>query len=222
MKHLPLFSLLNSAARAHKLSRFRNTLFALGLLTLGLGACVTVNVNFPEATVQRAAGDYVEELYKARDREKESAPATPPPATKPTSKIHWENFLGIPSAHAIDVSATFQIKSAKTAQIQARQAERLKALLESKKAGHVGETSDGYISLDANSQLKPLMKKSLQPLVDAENQDRKDLYQEILSINHMSGMQSKSIETSFARSFQAASPSGTWVQSAEGKWSQKP
>ena len=38
---------------------------ALASLT---AACVTVNVNFPESTVQKATDDYVKELYKAKER----------------------------------------------------------------------------------------------------------------------------------------------------------
>ena len=206
-------SLLKNVSRPFYLGL---SLFVAGLIA---GACVTVNVNFPEATVQKAAGDYVEELYKAKDRSKDSDPS---PA-KPTSQIDWQgltDFL-IPSAHAVDITATFQVKSAKTSQIQSRQAGRLEKVIEAKKAGHIGEGSNGYLSFDHDPQLKPLLKKSLQPVVDAENQDRKELYSEILSLNHMSSSNLKSIETSFARSFQSASPAGTWVQSAEGKWSQK-
>ncbi len=182
-----------------------------------------MNVNFPEATVQRAAGGYVEDLYKARDRDKE-APAQAAP-TQPSAFLHHFLFQVsdalIPSAYAVEVSATFQVKNAKTSEIQAHQAARLNQVVEAKKAGHVGETWNGFLSFEHAPQLKPLLKKSLEPLVDAENHDRKTLYAEILSLNHMTATQLKIIETSFARSFQAASSPGTWIQSAEGKWIQK-
>ena len=58
--------------------------------------------------------------------------------------------------------------------------------------------------------------------LDAENADRAALYGEVLTANGLEQERIVVIERSFANSFQAESPSGTWVQDRDGKWARKP
>jgi uncharacterized protein YdbL (DUF1318 family) len=195
-------------------------------------SCVTVNVNFPEATVQKATDDYVRDLYKAKDKKganpqqgdssSNKPSATAPAATKTTTSLLESLFVS--TAYADEIN--FKVNSPKAMTIRDRQIKRIDTVHDAKVAGQLGETGDGYLAIDPKNTLKPLLKKSLekslQPLVDAENKDRKDLYQEILASNGFPKSRLKDLEKSFARSFQGQSPSGTWVQDAQGQWSQKP
>jgi uncharacterized protein YdbL (DUF1318 family) len=86
----------------------------------------------------------------------------------------------------------------------------------------IGETNDGKIVIHDASKLKPLLKTKVEGLVQGENRARDALYSEVMQSNHLPGDTLSSVKKSFARSFQAESPSGTWVQGEDGSWSQKP
>jgi uncharacterized protein YdbL (DUF1318 family) len=195
---------------------------ALGAAAIAaLPACVTVNVNFPESAVQKATDDYVRELYRAKSQGRE--------ADKPAPTSALESRLGatlaavgdalVPSARA---EAGFQVKTGKTAAIQGRMAGRVSEVLKYKRQGVIGETSDGLLTLREAGALKPIERKKVESLVAADNADREELYAEVMAANGVGDDRRASLRASFARSFQAESPSRTWVQDASGQWAQKP
>jgi uncharacterized protein YdbL (DUF1318 family) len=214
---------------------------ASGVLLVG-SACVTVNVNFPESAVQKATDDYVRDLYRAKERgkapasenaatpaEPEASPSPSPSPSKksqkkPTTKSVTTSSIWdlIPSAEAAEADLNFRVDSDKSMKIRDRLAGRLDEVLTQKKAGVLGETNDGLLFLKSPEKLKKLLTKKVETLVADENKDREELYEEVAASNKVSKNRIKDIQKSFARSFQAESPSGTWVQDGDGKWSQKP
>lgn len=171
-------------------------------------ACVTVNVNFPESAVQQATDDYVKELYRAKDRDKSGKPAD----DSSTSSFRFEIFA---SAHAAE--PRLKLDSPKASAIQKRLAANLDKVLKYKRMGLLGESKDGMLVVRKEPKLKD-MADDLKKTVTTENAARKELYSEVASSNQVpEGV----IEKSFARSFQAESPSSTWVES-DGNWEQKP
>lgn len=182
-------------------------------------SCVTVNVNFPESAVQKATDDYVRDLYRAKEKGKQPQ-ASPAPAVKSTSsaELLWE--IIVPSAQAGDDLITAKTPAALA--IQKKQLARIDSIIEQKKAGLLGEKVDGTLVIKDPSKLKPGLKMMLENLVKDENADRSQLYQEILKANGLPGNRLQNVERSFSRSFQAESPSGTWVENPDGSWSQKP
>lgn len=199
--------------------------FALALASAG--ACVTVNVNFPEATVQNATDDYVRDLYRAKEKGR-TTPAAPDAPAKPTS-LHQmlrglDALQGLMIAQAQAAEAIFKTQSDKARALGSQLAAQVGQVIEKKRSGVLGENNDGMLTLDhpGTQAMKPLMLKAIQPTVDKENELRKQLYEEVLSINGMSKSRLKDIQKSFSHSFQNESPSGSWLQDADGKWSQKP
>jgi uncharacterized protein YdbL (DUF1318 family) len=178
-------------------------------------ACVTVNVNFPESAVQKATDDYVRDLYRAKEKGNKPAPAAEPSA-KPQAA-----FELIPSAHA-DEGDLFRVDTDKALSIREKLRGRLDEVLSQKRAGVVGESNDGLLVLKSPDKLKKLLLKKVEKLVSDENSDREELYGEILTANGLPRTRLKNVQKSFSRSFQAESPSGTWVQDIEGKWARKP
>lgn len=211
-------------------------------LLVSLAACVTVNVNFPESAVQKATDDYVRELYRAKEKGKTptgdpSAKPTPAPTSSAVETPKPVSFLTlIPSAHAQEgANLNFRVDTDKALKIRDRLSARLDEVVKLKRDGVLGETNDGNVELHNDAPLKKakLMAKTgakaaaedpikkAQKLVESENKDRSDLYEEVLSANNIGKGRMKDIRKSFARSFQAESPSGTWVQDPEGVWTQK-
>ena len=181
---------------------------SLTLLAWG-GACVTVNVNFPESAVQKATDEYVRELYKARERK--SQPATEPSGA-PSSQFRLPDL--IPQAYADEV---LKMSSPSIQAIQRRQIERLDEINREKKAGNLGEDNQGLLSVKTD---KKILMMKLEKLVGAENKDREQLFNEVMKLNAVPEAQ---VRKNFARSFQSgSSPSGTWVQGSDGEWSKKP
>jgi uncharacterized protein YdbL (DUF1318 family) len=200
-------------------SKSSATLAALAALACALAAtaCVTVNVNFPEATVQKASDDYVKDLYRAKEKGRIEPAVTPQASASPTAGSSW--FIA--NAMAAEIPSSFRMDNAAISAVKQSQAGRIGQIAAAARAGQVGETNDGKLAVDPGNTLKPLLKKGVQPLVDAENKDREKLYKEVIELNSMSKNRLKDVEKSFSRSFQDAAPAGTWLQDESGKWAQK-
>jgi len=191
-------------------------------LAIASAACVTVNVPvvFPEATVQRATDDYVRELYRAKERGKTPAPARG--AQNETSAwVALLDFSIFPEAQAAD-GAAFRVDTQKALKIRENLAGQVSEVLTQKRAGVVGETKDGLLAIRDASKLKKLLLQKVEKLVGDENALRKELYAEVASANNIPASRIGSVQESFARSFQAESPSGSWVENDSGSWNQKP
>ncbi len=195
------------------LTRTLKTTATLAILSTALG-CVTINVNFPEGAAQKASDDFVKELYRARDRKDGAEPATSP---TPTGQLWWDGLL-ISEALAEDA---FKVSSPRIAQLRDRLAKRLDEMLTHKRVGWIGEDNVGLLIIKDKSQVKPMLLKKVEKLVGEENTDRAELYAEIARLNGLKPSAMKDLGRTFGHSFQAESPSGTWVQSDSGEWSQK-
>ncbi|MCC7440473.1 MAG: DUF1318 domain-containing protein [Bdellovibrionales bacterium] len=193
------------------------------LAVLALTACVTVNVNFPEGVVQKATDDFVRDLYRAKTTD---TPAGAPQGGAKKSDgasmdwIHWlrENLM-IAEARADDA---FVVNSMRAEELKKGLRGRLAEVIKFKRQGFLGEASDGQLVLRPEGQSKKLIAGKLQALANAENADRSALYEEVLAANQLGPEKLDMIRRSFSNSFQAESPSGTWVQNTQGAWERKP
>lgn len=189
-----------------------------GFLMGAFSGCVTVNVNFPESAVQSATDDYVKQLYQQREKSrlnptpKPSASSTASPAVKAVS---WLAARFINEAQADEM---LKFDSPRFREIQAQLAAQVDQVIAAKKAGQLGESREGMLVVKTD---KPLLSKKLQPLVEKENTLRQQLYTDALTTRGLQNYRISDIREHFARSFQAQSPAGTWIQSADGAWSRK-
>lgn len=209
------------------IANLRNfSFFAIGAVAaIALGAaCVTVNVVLPESAVQRAADDYVRELYKAKERNKPTAPAIE--AAPSTAKPGALRFQPISEAYAdesvpLKEEGVFSLKgNPKAAAIAKKQAKLADEVTANKVAGTFGEGKDGYLVLKDASKLTGPKKVKTEKLMKEENDLRKDLYEEALG-TATGSVKIETIQRSFAHSFQDFSPKGTWVEDDQGAWSKK-
>lgn len=203
---------------------------AISLSLFGAQACVTVNVNFPEGAVQKQTDDYVKDLYRARER-KNVAPASVPTPSGPSSQAPKKKTaplmsaletLVLPAFRANAEDTSFNINTAEALNIKESLRSRVGDIIKYKKQGFIGETKDGMVRTQDSVNSKPVLKKLVDDLVATENNDRGRLYQEVMKSNQLAPSKESSLKSSFSRSFQNESPSGTWVQDSNGSWSQKP
>ena len=201
----------------------RMTFASLALAGLSF-ACVTVNVNFPESVVQKAADDYVRDLYENPQGSKEKKGGQSFLYGLPTQNIFHlgpMSWFFSAEAQAAEIDTYFKTQTSLTRALQEKQRKRIKKIDTYKRQGVIGEDNRGLLLIKDDSKLRKLRKKMAKQLVEAENQDRQLLYKEVLKANQMADEKQEMLQGSFARSFQKRSPKGTWIQAPDGAWSRR-
>lgn len=190
------------------------------LLIFGLGSCVTINIYFPAAAVEKAADKIVDEVWGG----KEVKPAAPEKGNKPQSFInHLFKFaLTVMSpAEAFAQEADINVTTPAIRALKDSIKERAGALQSYLDKGNAGIASNGLLAVrsveDAGLKDKALIKR----LVDAENADRNNLYAEIAKANKFPPEKVKEIGEIFAKSWISQAKKGWWIQDAGGRWSMK-
>jgi uncharacterized protein YdbL (DUF1318 family) len=186
------------------------------IILLIVAACVTVNIYFPAAEIQKAADKIVGDV---RGKTAGETPEEKPPAQEGDKQglFNSEHFLA-KSAYAqmnIDIT-TPAIRSLKES-LKARFSQ-LKGFYD---AGRIGEANNGIVATRDMEGLGLKEKATLLRLVDEENKDRTSLYTEILKANNQGTEHIGEVEKIFARSWQKDSPQGWWIQTEKGEWIKK-
>jgi uncharacterized protein YdbL (DUF1318 family) len=203
----------------------------LTLASLVIGACVTINVNFPAAATEKAADQIIDAVTGTMGAATPGGKHTAPPLAPQTSQnaVRTPGFLVaavgnmlyalIPVAQAqepnVDVSSP-EIRAI-TGSMQARFGQLQKFF----DSGAVGMTQNGLIQVrDASSVALP-DRGVLNRLVAEDNSDREALYTEIAKANGHPEW-AADIRKTFARRWveRGARP-GWYYQNASGGWVQK-
>jgi uncharacterized protein len=207
----------------------RHTRNALALLlTLVIGACVTINIYFPAAAAEQAADRIIEDVWGTQpDASKRPAPPAPPaPAPvepPPQSMIDSEcravrilNFF-VPVAHA---QADINIATPAIDRLRASMRQRHGSLEAHYASGGIGLTNDGLIAVRDQNAIALKDRTAVRQLVADENNDRNALYREIARANGHPEWEAE-IRQTFARRWIDNAASGWWHQDSGGNWRQK-
>lgn len=186
------------------------------LLMFLVSACVTVNIYFPAAAVERAADQIVKETW--------GGPAEPPKREQPRSSLVRPAtvaamFRFVDEAHAqeADINVSNPAIRALKDSIKNR-SNLIKPFMD---RGNVGITRDGLLTVRTTDGLNLKERAEVQQLVDAENRDREALYLEIAKANNIARESVAKIKTIFARSWIEQAQPGWWIQDAQGNWKKK-
>lgn len=179
-------------------------------------ACVTVNIYFPAAAVERAADEIVKETWGGRT---ESIPKDQPRSQVPTAgwKIASISFIDEAFAQEADINVSNPAIRALKDSIKNRSGS-IKPFMD---RGNVGLTKDGLLTVRTTDGLGLKERAEVQQLVDAENRDRESLYLEIAKANNFPKESVAKIKTIFARSWIEQAQPGWWVQDGQGNWQRK-
>lgn len=197
--------------------RFGN---ALIIASLVITSCVTVNVNFPESAVQRAADDFVQDLYKGttavadadakgtasdaaamkKSMKKKSGKVPAAESVKKPTSFRLELFS---SAYAVDIDARVKTDSPQALELKQKMRSRIESINVWKQKGVVCETMQGVLKLAAPTKAGGDAAK-VAALVKQENSDREALYSEMTKANQ--GLREEVVRRNFATSFRAMSP----------------
>jgi uncharacterized protein YdbL (DUF1318 family) len=186
-----------------------------------LVSCVTVNIYFPAAAIQKAADQIVEDVRKAPEQKPQEAPEqTPEQKQDKGSRLlqRWLIGLGPTAAYAaVDVNVSTPAIRA----VRASMTGRFPQLQPFYGKGAVGETSNGYLALRETGALSLKERADLTRLVEQENADRRTLYTEIIRANNLAANSLPEVEKLFANSWRDKSSPSWWIQQDGGQWVKK-
>jgi len=177
--------------------------------TIFFMACVTVNIYFPATKVEKAAEEIVKEVRQQSPKKEEKSP--------PESELHKWQFVNCAYAQegVLEVS-TASIRALKTAIKK-----RFPKLIPYFQKGIIGENNRGLLEIKSWEGVSLLERAKVKQLVEAENKDRTNLYQEVAKNMGIDPSQLGKVQKIFAKQWQKTAPSGTWIQTEEGKWVRK-
>ena len=185
----------------------------VALLAAFLVSCVTVNIYFPAAAIQKAADEIVDDVRRMPPQDKEEKPGK----TSLGDRVRLVGF-GPPPAHAavdLDVS-TPAIRG-----LRASMASRFPQLKPLYDKGALGEANNGLVAVRDPGALGLRERADLSRLVDQENADRRALYSEIIKANNLDPGTLGEVQRLFANSWRDKSAPGWWIQRDDGQWVKK-
>lgn len=185
------------------------------LVIILVASCVTVNVYFPAAAVQKAADEIVEDVTKE---------TTAPPAPKPGSTSQLKGYfeylsVGPKEAHAQQVDIKVSTPAIRAIRDTMRGLfQQIKPYYEK---GAVGENNNGFVELRDTGSLNLQERGTVTNLVQQQNKQRTALYNEIATANKLGPESVPQIQRIFANSWRDKSRPGWWVQDDKGAWAKK-
>jgi uncharacterized protein YdbL (DUF1318 family) len=190
----------------------------IGLLMVLLVSCVTVNIYFPAAAIQKAADQIVDDVRKTPEPKPEQTPEQKPDKSSLLDRVLVVR-LGPAEAQAAAVDVNVSTPAIRN--IRASLANRFPQLQPLYGKGAIGETNTGLIAARDIGALSLKEKADVNRLVEQENADRQVLYTEIIRANRLDPGQLGEIQRLFANSWRDKSAPGWWIQQDNGQWGRK-
>lgn len=199
------------------------------LAPIAVVSCVTVNIYFPAAAAEKAADQIILDVWHQQGGAADATKTATPPATKNSGAKNEHSALDprrivvaalsaiSGEAHAQNVD--FNASSPQIEQIKARMASRFGELRPFLDSGAVGLTGNGLVAVHDANAASMAERARMNQLVNAENKDRKALYQAIADANNQPGWAGQ-IQKTFAERWISQAQSGWWYQSG-GSWKKK-
>ena len=192
----------------------------LAVLAL-IAGCVTVNVYFPAAQVEKTAEKIVDEVYQEKKE-----PPTPEPTEKPRSSNDGETIRGIVRLARFGPAPAFAeeattVSNAAIRGLKEQIGQRHRELLPFYQQGQVGITLDGFLEVRGTSGLGLPQVASLKRLVEADNAARRQLYEEVGKALNLKPDQVSQVQKVFAKQWREKAQAGWAIQSDDGQWGRK-
>ncbi len=185
-------------------------------LVFFVSACVTVNIYFPAAAVERAADQIVKETWGGPGEPEKAAPK---PQSRLQSAVRMIALSLTSEAYAqeADINVTNPAIRALKESIRAR-SDAIKPYMD---RGNIGIARDGLLTIRTTDGLNLKERAETQQLVESENRDREALYSEIAKANNIAQESIPKIKGIFAKSWIEQARPGWWIQDTQGNWKKK-
>lgn len=187
------------------------TLAVLAVLAF-VGACVTVNIYFPAAEVNKAADKIVEDVYGTAGepaKEQKQGPSSSLP-------MLLASFFAPAPAHAQDATT---VSNAAIRGLNEQVAANHQQLAPYYASGNVGVAADGSVALRDTAGLSVPQVAGLKRLIAADNAARQSLYAEVAKA--LNTPETGKVQAVFAAKWRDKAQPGWWIQGDDGAWRQK-
>jgi len=188
-------------------------------LMVFLVSCVTVNIYFPAAAIQKAADQIVDDVRKTPEQKPEQKQEQKQDKTSFLERLRFVSF-GPTKAHAA-AAVDVNVSTSAIRNLKAAMANRFPQLQPLYGKGALGETNNGLVTIRDTGALSLKEKADLNRLVEQENADRQALYTEIIRANNLDMGKMGKLQRLFANSWRGRSSPGWWIQLDNGQWSKK-
>jgi uncharacterized protein len=181
-----------------------------------VSACVTVNIYFPAAAVERAADQIVKETWGGPAK-----PATPVPQPQSRSLFSRNRLLALSFvSEAFAQDADINVTNPAIRALKESIKNRSNAIKPYMDRGNIGIARDGLLAIRSADGLNLKERAEVNQLIDAENKDREALYAEIAKANGIPKENIPKIKSIFAKSWIEQAQPGWWIQN-NGNWQKK-
>ena len=193
------------------LRRFRHFMcFAVFLVA----ACVTVNIYFPAAAIQKAADQIVDDVTGTEGEQKPEKKSDT--QSRLIDKLKDIN-LGPKEAYAQDIN----VSTPAIRNMRKSMRESFRELKPFYVRGNVGENKSGFVEIRSTSGLNLKEKADVARLVDQMNKSRTALYAEVVKANKLDSNSLQQVQKIFANSWRNKSRTDWWIQNDNGEWEKK-
>mgnify|MGYP006287070959 CR=1 FL=1 len=182
-------------------------------LLLGGAACVTVNIYFPAAKVEKAAERIVDEVYG-----QEGEQNGPPEQDEQSALQRFLALVGPQSAWAQDATS---VSNAAIRGLKSSIGKHHQQLASFYNQGAVGITRDGYLEVRDTAGLNLGQVAKLRKLVQEDNEARRQLYREVAAALNLDSSQVSRVEEIFAKQWREKAAPGWWIQKDNQSWTRK-
>ncbi|WP_291328402.1 DUF1318 domain-containing protein [Desulfovibrio sp. UCD-KL4C] len=199
---------------------FKKTAQVLSLMTfLAVAACVTVNIYFPAAQVEKAAENIVDDIYGTDAQQ-------PAKTNKDSSSL--SNFIAFMTPTAANAQSVTEsdiegLKQSNSAIRGLKQtiASNHQQLIPYYESGNIGINKSGFIELRNNDGMTIAATAKVRRLIAQDNKTRDELYEEVAASMNIPGSEIQKVENIFTEVWQKKAPAGWWIQDAAGNWKKK-
>lgn len=198
---------------------------SLPVLSLFLGACVTINIYFPAAAAEEAAREIVRDVLDVQKPESQSDPQQE--SKDDQSAIERPNMavivagrlmeMLVPQAHA--ASADINIDTPAISRLRQSMSKRQRSLSPFYQSGAVGFDQSGRVAVRDLKAVALKDRNRVKKLVADESRDRDALYREIARANGHPEWEAD-IRKTFSRIWVEEAPRGYWYKKG-GSWKKK-
>lgn len=168
------------------------SLFGVISVFISLIACITINIYFPAEKVESVAGDIVRDI-----RGKDAGDGDRTPEGKDNSLLR-KTFFALSSGYAWAEDVT-EVSNATIRGLKQGMKTRYAQMKPFYEKGVIREGDDGFVTIGDASGLGLKEKRDLTALVEAENRDRRKLYQEVAKALEIDSSQTGKVAEIFAK-----------------------
>ena len=201
-------------------SAHRFSIPVLAVLAILVG-CVTVNVYFPAARVEKTAEKIVDEVYQEKKEPPQQEPAGKPQSSNERGILHGIARLArFGPAQAFAEEAT-TVSNATIRGLKDQIGQRHQELLPFYRQSQVGIDKNGFLEVRDTGGLGLQQVASLKRLVSADNAARRQLYEEVAKALNLKPEQVSQVRQIFAKQWRDKAEAGWAVQADNGQWGRK-